>query len=154
MPVGDFFTRIDRDPESFARLQRFADAFGPVESPMHVYHLAGPLMERLDHEEIWTLNLDIKGQFRGIHRAHVGAISEVQASMAHVFRAAVKDEATGCFLLHNHPSGDCWPSDADADLTLAARAAARTLAMRFYDHCVLGFREIFSFRAGMRWRTE
>jgi DNA repair protein RadC len=41
-------------------------------------------------------------------------------------------------LVHNHPSGDCTPSEADIRLTRRIAEAARLLHIQFLDHVIVG----------------
>lgn len=55
-----------------------------------------------------------------------------------MFSAALKADATGIVLAHNHPSGSPEPSSQDVALTRQLREAGRTLCIRVLDHIVLG----------------
>jgi DNA repair protein RadC len=56
-------------------------------------------------------------------------------------------------LVHNHPSGDPTPSEADRRLTQRLRGAAELMNLRFIDHVIVGNQEggrnpWYSFREG------
>ena len=50
-------------------------------------------------------------------------------------------------MIHNHPSGDPTPSQADIEMTRAVQEAAKTLGVTVHDHLVVGAGETASFRA-------
>lgn len=50
-------------------------------------------------------------------------------------------------LLHNHPSGDPTPSQADIEMTRQVIAACRTLNLSVHDHLVVGRDGVASFKA-------
>lgn len=56
--------------------------------------------------------------------------------------------ATGIIVVHNHPTGNLRPSNADINITRQLVAAAATLDLRFLDHVIVGREEkgYFSFR--------
>ena len=41
-------------------------------------------------------------------------------------------------LVHNHPSGDAKPSEADLQITKRVAAAAQILQIHFLDHVIVG----------------
>lgn len=55
-----------------------------------------------------------------------------------VMAPAIAARAASFVLVHNHPSGDPQPSDADVALTLQLRDAARLLCLRLVDHVIIG----------------
>ena len=49
-------------------------------------------------------------------------------------------------MMHNHPSGDPTPSDADIGMTMQVQDAARVLGLTLHDHLIIGKNDHFSFR--------
>ena len=49
--------------------------------------------------------------------------------------------------MHNHPSGDPTPSDADISMTMQIRDAADVLGITLHDHLIIGKERELSFRA-------
>lgn len=69
--------------------------------------------------------------------------------MAHpreVFRVAIMAAAYAIVLMHNHPSGDSNPSDADCSLTRRVREAGQLLRIELCDHIIVGHQRRFSFK--------
>jgi DNA repair protein RadC len=50
-------------------------------------------------------------------------------------------------LVHNHPSGDPTPSQADIDMTNLIRDGASILGVTLHDHLIIGKSDSFSFRS-------
>ena len=64
-----------------------------------------------------------------------------------VFKSAILANASSIILLHNHPSGDCQPSEADIDVTKRLIGAGELLGIEVLDHIVIGEqKEYFSFK--------
>jgi DNA repair protein RadC len=63
-----------------------------------------------------------------------------------LYRDAVRLDASGVILVHNHPSGDPTPSPDDLHLTAAALAAGRMLDIQLLDHLVIGHDAYVSLR--------
>jgi DNA repair protein RadC len=54
-----------------------------------------------------------------------------------VVRRALDHGAAAIILVHNHPSGDPTPSQADIKLTKDIAAAAQPLGIRIHDHLII-----------------
>ena len=53
-------------------------------------------------------------------------------------------------IAHNHPSGECTPSDADRHLTKRIELACDLVDIRFVDHIIVGKGDYFSFEEEKR----
>ncbi len=73
-----------------------------------------------------------------IIEASVGAVAQALVDPKVVFPALLLSGATGFILIHNHPSGDPSPSDADVQLTRQFREGGRILGLQLIDHMVIG----------------
>lgn len=63
------------------------------------------------------------------------------ASLVHpreVFRPAIRVNAAGLVLVHNHPSGEPEPSQEDHEVTRRLEAAGNLIGIRVLDHVVIG----------------
>lgn len=49
--------------------------------------------------------------------------------------------------LHNHPSGDPTPSNADITMTMQVQEAAQVLGLTLHDHLIVGKSRELSFKA-------
>jgi DNA repair protein RadC len=55
-----------------------------------------------------------------------------------VFRLAIVTAASALVLMHNHPSGESTPSDADIKVTRDLIRAGQLLKMELIDHVIIG----------------
>ena len=62
-----------------------------------------------------------------------------------IFRTAIEDNAHSIILLHNHPTGDPKPSNADISLTEKLVQSSRTIDIEILDHIIIGDNNYFSF---------
>ena len=53
-----------------------------------------------------------------------------------VFRPAIKYNSTEIIILHNHPSRDVSPSEADIEITKRLKKAGRLLGINVLDHVI------------------
>lgn len=106
-------------------------------------------------EHLVAVLLNTKLRVKGHVIVSMGALNECLAHPREIFRPAIIAAAWGFVLMHNHPSGDPAPSDADRRLTTRIAEGARLLQINFSDHVIVGTpapgqKGHFSFReAGM-----
>src|SRR5690348_13320655 len=95
-------------------------------------------MGRLEREELRVLSLNAKNAVQRVSIVYVGNVSASLVRVGELFRDAVRLDASGVVLVHNHPSGDPTPSPEDLHLTAEAIAAGRLLDLDVLDHVVIG----------------
>lgn len=111
--------------------------------------LAGRLilqMGRLEQEELRVVLLNAKNAVLRIVTVYVGNVSASLVRIGELFRDAVRMNAAGCIIVHNHPSGDPTPSPDDLHLTSEALAAGRLLDIDVLDHLIIGHDAYVSLR--------
>lgn len=79
------------------------------------------------------------------HRVSLGTVDETLAHPREIMRPVVASGAYGFAMMHNHPSGDPSPSDADKKVTRKIKECADLFQIRFLDHLIAGD-TYFSFR--------
>ena len=75
----------------------------------------------------------------------VGTINKALIHPREVFANAVSEYASGIICCHNHPCGQCYPSNADIDSTKILQKAAKILVIVFMDHIIITKEDYFSF---------
>ena len=95
-------------------------------------------MARLEQEEMRTLLLDTKNRVLGRCTVYHGSVHTTVVRIGELFREAVRKNATGLILVHNHPSGDPTPSPEDAAITREIVKAGQLLDIDVLDHLVIG----------------
>lgn len=75
----------------------------------------------------------------------VGTLNESLVHPREVFREAIREAAHAVVLAHNHPSGDCLPSEADIYITGRLVRAGEVLGIKVLDHIIVGRDKYFSF---------
>ena len=97
-----------------------------------------PRLSHLKHEELYACYLDNRNRLIQDIRLSSGGVDASIMDMRSLFAPALRLGATGIILVHNHPSGDPRPSEADQKVTQRAVRAAQTLDLRLLDHIVIG----------------
>jgi DNA repair protein RadC len=103
-------------------------------------------MGRLEREELRVVLLDTKNHVLRVTTVYQGNVSASLVRVGELFRDAVRLNAAGVILVHNHPSGDPTPSPDDLHLTAEALAAGRLLDIALLDHLVIGHDAYVSLR--------
>jgi DNA repair protein RadC len=109
-----------------------------IRSPRDVADRLRVEMGRLEREELRVLSLNAKNVVQRVSTVYVGNVSASLVRVGELFRDAVRLDASGVVLVHNHPSGDPTPSPDDLHLTAEAIAAGRLLDVDVLDHVVIG----------------
>jgi len=103
-------------------------------------------MGRLEREELRVVILDTKNHVLRVETVYQGNVSSSLVRVGELYRDAVRLNAAGIILVHNHPSGDPSPSPDDLHLTAEALAAGRLLDIGLLDHLVIGHDAYVSMR--------
>ena len=103
-------------------------------------------MDRLEREDLRVVMLDTKNHVLRVMTVYQGNVSSSLVRVGELFRDAVRLNAAGVILVHNHPSGDPTPSPDDLHLTAEALAAGRLLDIQLLDHLVIGHDAYVSLR--------
>jgi DNA repair protein RadC len=94
-----------------------------------------------------VLFLDKKNRLLADELMGQGTIDHAPVYPREVVRRALELSASAVILVHNHPSGDPTPSQADIDMTRQVIDAARALRITVHDHLVVGRDGVASFKA-------
>ena len=121
-----------------ARLAQERFAARTIESPSAIEELLGPELRLLDRESLRVVLLDAKQRLLSIQEISRGSLNESLAHPREIFKTAIVHSAYSFILVHNHPSGDPSPSEADLRLTRRLAEAARILQVPLVDHVIIG----------------
>jgi DNA repair protein RadC len=76
-----------------------------------------------------------------------GTVDHVPVCPREVVKRALELNASAIILVHNHPSGDPTPSDADVAMTEQINTAVQALGLTLHDHLIIGRSREVSFRS-------
>lgn len=98
-------------------------------------------------EQFRILFLDRKNILIADEIQQEGTVDHTPVYPREVVKRALELGASAIILVHNHPSGDPTPSQADIDMTHQIIAAARPLKIDIHDHLIIGRGTHVSFRS-------
>jgi DNA repair protein RadC len=98
-------------------------------------------------EEFRVLYLDRKNGLIADEAQQKGTVDHTPVYPREVVKRALELSASALILVHNHPSGDPKPSQADITMTRDVQDACQKLGLVLHDHVVIGRGSNASFRA-------
>ena len=96
-------------------------------------------------EQFKVMLLNKANRVLGIYEMSTGGVAGTIADTRLVFIAALKANACGVILSHNHPSGNLIPSRADEELTRKMKQAGLLIEIPVLDHIIMTSESYFSF---------
>jgi DNA repair protein RadC len=91
-----------------------------------------------DKEQFRLLFLDKRNQLIADEVQQTGTVDHTPVYPREVIKRALELSATALILVHNHPSGDPSPSQADIQMTKAIIEIAKPLGISVHDHIIVG----------------
>ncbi len=104
-------------------------------------------MAYLETEEFRVLFLDKKNGLLADEVQGRGTVDHTPVYPREIVRRALELNASAVILVHNHPSGDPTPSQADIMMTETIVSVAKPLGVNVHDHLIIGRNGHASFRA-------
>lgn len=116
----------------------------PVKTPCDIVpFLKNYAVNEKEHFLLVTLN---GGQeIIKIHVISVGTLNRTLIHPREVFSVAMKDNAAAIIVSHNHPSGNCQPSEEDIAVTETLERVSVIMGIELLDHVIVSRESYFSF---------
>ena len=107
-------------------------------SPKEVFSHLQVLLGDYEHEVFALLLLDNRHRVIVFHELFRGTLDSANVYPREVVKTALEHNAAATVLVHNHPSGNPEPSQADLTLTHKLQEALNLVGVRTLDHIVVG----------------
>lgn len=95
-------------------------------------------MARLPREQFRILFLDRKNALITDEVLSDGTVDQTAVYPREILKRALTYDASAIILVHNHPSGDPSPSQADIAMTKEVMAACQKVGVAVHDHIIVG----------------
>lgn len=123
----------------------------PVENicnPEEVFYLFTDVfnLNKLAEEYVYMLALNTKGKVLGVFEISHGTVDYSLCNPRDIFIKALLCGATSFILIHNHPSGDCFPSETDFEMYKNVSSLCRMIGIKIMDNIIVGRNKFFSFK--------
>ena len=100
-----------------------------------------------EREMFVVLFLNTQLIIKGHHVVSLGTLDSVVIHPREVFRCAIAIAARSIMIMHNHPSGNPQPSEADIKITQELIRAGKILKIEVMDHVIVGKPDFASLRS-------
>jgi len=121
------------------RVNSYVEDVRPIiEKPEDVFKIVGSEMQDLEQEVLKVLLLDSRNRLIKVEDVFKGSLNENVFSAREIFKLAFDYNAASIILVHNHPSGDAEPSDADIQMTKRIMRLGEFLGINVLDHLIIG----------------
>ena len=116
-----------------------------IRSSQDAYALIKHKVSDIAHEEFWIMLLNRANHLLAATKVSSGGLSGTVADPKVIFEKALSLKCSGIILVHNHPSGNLQPSQADISITKQLREAGKFLDLPILDHLIVAADGYFSF---------
>jgi len=98
-----------------------------------------------NREHLWTVSLDNALRILNIECVSMGTINKTLVEPMEVFSIPLQKRAVQMVIVHNHPSGELEPSEADKDITDHMIQVGRIMNVPVVDHLIISEQSFYSF---------
>lgn len=103
-------------------------------------------LDTIEHcEEFKILLMNRSNAVLGIMPVSKGGISGTVTDVRIILQAALKSNASGLIICHNHPSGSLNPSESDNKITQKIKSAGELMDIQLLDHLIITAEDYYSF---------
>lgn len=98
-----------------------------------------------DREHFWTVCLDSAHKILNIELVSLGSVKATLVEPMEVLSIPLQKRAVKLILVHNHPSGEIQPSEADKDITDLLIQCGKIMHVPVVDHLIITPATFYSF---------
>ena len=109
-----------------------------IKSAKDVFDLFHEKLKEEKQENFFILMLNNKNYVIGEEFITRGSLDLSIAHPREIFKPAIKNSASKIILIHNHPSGDPFPSGQDLGITNKLKEVGEMLDIALIDHVIIG----------------
>ncbi|ACS78713.1 RadC family protein [Maridesulfovibrio salexigens] len=135
--MREFWTRIAEEPMNGKEA---------ISSPDVVYKAAMARIGNLSKEEFWIALVNNRNKVICWERLSEGTVDKTAVYPREVVALALRHNASGVILTHNHPGGDPSPSPEDTERTMEIAALCQDMEIRLLDHVIVTADRFHSFK--------
>ena len=95
-------------------------------------------LDSIEHiEEFKLLLMNRSNSVLGILAVSKGGLSGTVTDVRLIYQGAIKANASGIIVCHNHPSGNMNPSESDTKITRKIKDAGAIMDIQLLDHLII-----------------
>jgi DNA repair protein RadC len=127
--------------------RKIADALErkKISSSLHLYQLMEPILSDLAHEEFWIILLNAGNKVIDTKRLTQGGTRQTVVDLPMLLKICLESSAQAVAVVHNHPSGQNFPSEQDDQITQRIKQGCQAVGISFLDHVIVAGRHYYSY---------
>jgi len=101
-------------------------------------------LDRLERnkEHFLLISLNTRKKVKFVELVSIGTVNTTLIHPREVFRRSIIRGAASVIICHNHPSGDCEPSQEDITITRRLIEAGKIIGIEVLDHVIIGTKSV------------
>lgn len=115
-----------------------------IKKPSDIFEMCKD-MSFLNQEVVRVISIDSKSTVLSVEDITKGTANASLIHPREVFKPVISNSAISFALVHNHPSGDPSPSEADKDITRRLKKCSGIIGIDLIDHLIIGKGRFYSF---------
>ena len=108
-----------------------------ITTPSEIVKIIQPEIEDYSKEHFLVISFDVRNRIIGIDKTSKGTLSASLVHPRETFESAIRRHAAQIIVAHNHPSGDCEPSEDDIRITKRLYEAGKIMGIELIDHIII-----------------
>jgi len=126
--------------------EKVKDTRNKIRSSREVFEIVMPRLRDLKKEVFKVVLLNPQNRIIDIADLEEGTVDQAYPIKREIFHQALQRFAAAIICVHNHPSGECRPSEEDIAFTRDLVNCGNTLQVQVLDHLIIGSSGYFSFK--------
>lgn len=110
----------------------------PLDNPDKIARFMSEELRSFDREVFCILNLTTDAKVINMNIVSMGTLNASLVSAREVFKSSILSNAASIIAVHNHPSGNLYPSQNDMLITNKLMQAGELLGIELLDHIIVG----------------
>lgn len=118
----------------------------PIKSPKDIIKFINNVedIEFSVIEIAYIINLNTKNKIINYLQVGQGTTNTCEFNQKLILQSALLSNASKCILIHNHPSGNCTPSEIDIQATFKLKKILQEIDVSLIDSVIIGDKKAFS----------
>lgn len=125
-----------------------------IEETNDVYNLVKQELKDLNQEHLLVIYLNTNKEVIKKEVKYIGTFNQIILQPREIMSEAFKYNAPAIIMVHNHPSGNSTPSDADHIATQKMFEIANIVGIQIFDHVIIGKNEYYSIKQGRKYYSK
>lgn len=140
IPIKDVIANKDNEPVLITKQTKLYKDLQRIASPKDVVQVMTDVfwMDRQIAEQVYMIALDSRTKPLAFFFLNQGIVNNSHVDVRGLFIRMLLTNASKFILIHNHPSGEAFPSEQDYKMTRRLKELSPIMGIEFCDHIIIG----------------